>query len=73
VADLTLLAPLLRGVEINAHRETALQQHAKPGQYALLSSGTRQVTAVELCLSAARIQRFDTLTSHLRELELTDE
>lgn len=55
--------------EVFADRETALQQRAKRHQYAGKSSGELARAAEELCLSAARLKRFDTLSSHLNEIE----
>lgn len=51
-----------------ADREVALQQRAKRHQYAGKSTGELEQTAVELCMSAARLKRFDTLSSHLNEI-----
>lgn len=51
-----------------ADREVALQQRAKRHQYAGKSPGELTQIAVELCMTAARIKRFDTLSSHLAEL-----
>jgi hypothetical protein len=55
--------------EIFADREVALQSRAKRHQYAGKSTGELAQIAEELCLSAVRIKRFDTLGSHLFELE----
>lgn len=55
--------------EIFPDREVALQQRAMRHQYAGKSSGELTRAAEELCLSAARIKRFDTLGSHLVEIE----
>lgn len=67
-----LWEPIEERHRVYAHREVALEDYAVPGQYAEKSSGLRQQIAAELCLSAARTKRFDTLSSHLIELELSD-
>jgi hypothetical protein len=49
-------------------REVALTKRAVTHQYAGKSPAELTQIAEELCLSAARIKRFDTLSSHLCEL-----
>lgn len=50
-------------------REVALQTRAARHRYAGMSSAELTRAAEELCMSAARLKRFDTLVSHLNEIE----
>ena len=55
--------------EVFVDREVALQERARRYQYSGKSPGELAQIAEQLCLSAARLKRFDTLSSHLCELE----
>ncbi len=54
--------------EIYPDREVALQKQAHVLRYVGKSTGELTRAAKELCLSAARLERFDTLASHLNAI-----